>query len=104
MIQDISNKIYDTQFRKNLIAEPQKYAKELGYHDENVEYQISVCKKDTFYFVMDNEIINLENIDGGILDFKSPLPEIKNCVGTAGSVGCLCGTLSSAGTFGSARA
>lgn len=73
MFQEFVQKVNDPKFRKNIISNPNKYAKELGYTNENVEYQVAVCTKNTLYYVFDHNSygIDLAKIDGGIGTFSN---------------------------------
>lgn len=82
--EDIYNNIIDKEFRKKLIANPSKYAKELGY-DIKDDTQIKVVKntKNIMY-------INLVEVDGSKeLDLTQVQAAGTSTAGTAGTAGTL---------------
>lgn len=98
MFQDIQQKLTDPAFRRNIMSEPGKYAKELGYDHDDVEYKVVVCAKDTQYLVLDDYSSDVVEVD----KIQAAGEGSASSVSSVGTVGCVCGTFSTGACAGTA--
>lgn len=91
-------KIWDKKFRKKLIKQPQKYAKELlkNEYNENVIYCVKISRKNKIYMVIDPLDAKLLDVAGGNINgivsagsaaTASSLPSCVMTISTVSSAG-----------------
>ena len=102
----IPNVVYDmmdNDIRRQIIADPRKYAEDAGMDVAGKEVVVATCPKDVLYIPIqqvsaDAELSSdeLGKVSGGMAGGT------LNTVGTGSTLGCVCTSLSSASTAGTA--
>ncbi len=102
---ELQKKFYDKDFRKKLIANPEKHLTELGYKlHSGVKVKVVKSSKNIFYL----SVNNMDNIDVSEIQAASELGIGTGTVGSLGSIATISSqtatisSLSSAGTLGTA--
>ncbi len=102
---ELQKKLYNKDFRKKLIVNPEKYMLELGYKlQSDVKVKVVKSSKDIFYLSVNNksdiDINEIQEVIAGTRKLLDKNVSTLGTIGTLGSVSSLTGCTSSLGTMG----
>lgn len=91
--------LMDKEVRRQIVADPKQYALDNGMNVEDKEVVVAKCTKEVFYLPIERAPESeLSSADLGRVSAGVNIGSAS----TSGTVGCICGTVSSLGSAGTA--